>query len=215
MSTQKVIKNSVYATVRFLFLVLAKVLFRFEVKGVEYIPQRGGALIASNHTSYLDPPLIGMGAPRHIFYFAKKELFNTFLGPLIRYVNTIPVDRDQLDKKTFKLVLDIIGRGEILLVFPEGTRSLDGNLQEGKAGIGLLAYYARVPVIPAYIRGSHEILPRDKKFFRFKKCSVQFGPAVKLEQFYYAQKTKDTYHSISQEIMCSIQQLKDLGQNGQ
>jgi 1-acyl-sn-glycerol-3-phosphate acyltransferase len=188
---------------------LSRILFRFEVKGTEYIPQRDGALIASNHTSYFDPPLIGMAAPRHIFYFAKEELFDSFLGPLIRFVNAIPVNRNQLDRKTLKQLLNIIGSGEVLLVFPEGTRSHNGELQEGKAGIGLLAYYARVPVIPAYISGSHDILPRNAKFIHFKKCSVQFGPPVELAQFYSEAKTKDMYYRISQEIMNSIKQLKE------
>jgi 1-acyl-sn-glycerol-3-phosphate acyltransferase len=209
MRTYQVIKDIVYLTVRGFFIGVAKILFRFESHGSEYIPATGSAIIASNHTSYLDPPFIGMGATRPIFYFAKAELFSSFFGAALRFVNAVPVNRDQLDRKTLKTILDILDRGDVIVMFPEGTRSTTNELQPAKPGIGMIAYHARVPVIPAYISGSHEVLPKNAKVVRLKKCTVRFGPPVNLQEFFQMQKTKDLYLRMSQEIMAAIQKLRD------
>jgi 1-acyl-sn-glycerol-3-phosphate acyltransferase len=207
MRIHQVIRNIFYLTVRGFFITVAKILFRFETHGCEHIPASGSAIIASNHASYLDPPFIGMAATRPIFYFAKAELFQSFFGAVLRYVNAVPVNRDQLDLKTLKTILDILNRGDVIVMFPEGTRSATGELQPAKPGVGMIAYHARVPVIPAYISGSHEVLPKNAKGLHLKKCTVRFGPAVNLQEFYHMQKSKDMYLRMSQEIMAAIQKL--------
>jgi len=201
-------KKSIYLSIRLVFIGLAKVIFKFKVRGAENLPRTGAAIIASNHASYLDPPLIGMAIPRPIFYFAKEELFRTFFGSAIRIVNAIPVNRDQLDRKTLRTVLKVLAQGEMILMFPEGTRTKTGELQEGKPGTGFIAYHAKVPVIPAYISGSFDILPRGGKFFRFAKCTVTFGPAVDLTELFTAARTKDIYERMSREIMRGIAQAR-------
>jgi 1-acyl-sn-glycerol-3-phosphate acyltransferase len=207
MRIHQVIRNIFYSTVRGFFITVAKILFRFETHGCEHIPASGSAIIASNHASYLDPPFIGMAATRPIFYFAKAELFQSFFGAVLRYVNAVPVNRDQLDLKTLKTILDILNRGDVIVMFPEGTRSATGELQPAKPGVGMIAYHARVPVIPAYISGSHEVLPKNAKGLHLKKCTVRFGPALDLQEFFRMQKTKDLYLRMSQEIMAAIQKL--------
>lgn len=209
MRTLQVIKDFIYLAVRRLFIGIAKILFRFEAHGSAYIPATGAAIIASNHASYLDPPLIGMGVPRPIYYFAKAELFRSLFRPVLRFVNAVPVNRDQLDRKTLKTILDILRSGKIIVIFPEGTRSDSGELQPPKPGIGMIAYHAQVPVIPAYIKGSHDILPKHATVPRFKKCTVRFGPPVNVEKFFHMPKTKDLYVRISGEIMRAIEQLRD------
>lgn len=209
MAIKRIIKDSIYQTIRLTFLVAAKILFKYEVRGAENIPLTGGVIVAANHASYLDPPLIGMGIRRPIFYFAKEALFRGIFGAIIRIVNAIPVNRDKLDRKTLKRILEILKTGEMILMFPEGTRSRNGELQEGKTGIGLIAYHARVPVIPAYIEGSHAILPRDKKIICPNKCTVVFGPPIHLDQFFNEGRTRDLYSRISREIMRGIQKLRD------
>lgn len=209
MRTYQTLRNIVYLTVRGIFIGVAKILFRFESHGSEYIPASGSAIIASNHASYLDPPFIGMAATRPIFYFAKAELFRSLFGAMLRFVNAVPVNRDQLDLKTLKTILDILNRGDVIVMFPEGTRSATGELQPAKSGIGMIAYHARVPVIPAYISGSHEVLPKNAKGLRLKKCTVRFGPPLDLQEFFQMQKTKDLYLRMSQEIMAAIQKLRD------
>jgi 1-acyl-sn-glycerol-3-phosphate acyltransferase len=202
------LKRSMYLAIRLVFIGLGKILLRFEVRGAEHLPRTGAAIIASNHASYLDPPLIGMAVPRPIFYFAKEELFRTFFGSAIRMVNAIPVNRDQLDRKTLRAVLQVLAQGEMILMFPEGTRSTTGELQEGKTGTGFIAYHANVPVIPAYISGSFDVLPRGGRFFRFTKCTVTFGPPVDLSGFFTADRTKDIYQRMSREIMRGIAQAR-------
>jgi 1-acyl-sn-glycerol-3-phosphate acyltransferase len=207
MRAYQIIRDSVYLSVRGLFIAVAKILLRFESHGSEYIPASGSAIIASNHASYLDPPFIGMAATRPIYYFAKAELFQSFFGSVLRVVNAIPVNRDQLDLKTLKTILDIIHKGNVIVMFPEGTRSPTGELQPAKAGIGMIAYHARVPVIPAYISGSHEVLPKNAKGLRLKKCTVRFGPPVDLHEFFQVPKTRELYLHMSQKIMTAIQML--------
>ena len=209
MRIYQIMRDIVYLTVRGIFIGVAKILFRFESHGSENIPAAGSAIIASNHASYLDPPFIGMGAPRPIFYFAKAELFRSFFGAALRFVNAVPVNRDQLDRKTLKTILDILNRGDVIVMFPEGTRSATGELQPAKPGIGMIAHHAQVPVIPAYISGSHEVLPKNAKGLRLKKCTVRFGPPVNLQKFFQMHKTKDLYLNMSQEIMAAIQKLRD------
>ncbi len=209
MRIYQIMRDIVYLTVRGIFIGVAKILFRFESHGSENIPAAGSAIIASNHASYLDPPFIGMGAPRPIFYFAKAELFRSIFGAALRFVNAVPVNRDQLDRKTLKTILDILNRGDVIVMFPEGTRSATGELQPAKPGIGMIAHHARVPVIPAYISGSHEVLPKNAKGLRLKKCTVRFGPPVNLQKFFQMHKTRDLYLNMSQEIMAAIQKLRD------
>jgi 1-acyl-sn-glycerol-3-phosphate acyltransferase len=208
MDITRSLKNSIYLSIRLVFIGLGKLFFKFEVRGAEHLPRAGAAIIASNHASYLDPPLVGMAIPRPIFYFAKEELFRSFFGSAIRVVNAIPVNRDQLDRKTLRNVLQVLARGEMILMFPEGTRTKTGELQEGKPGTGFIAYHAKVPVIPAYVSGSFDILPRGGKFFRFTKCTVTFGPAVDFTELYNAARTKDVYERMSREIMKGIAQAR-------
>jgi 1-acyl-sn-glycerol-3-phosphate acyltransferase len=209
MRIKRSLKNGLYGSIRLVFIGLAKLLFKFKVRGAEHIPPAGAAIIASNHASYLDPPLIGMAIPRPIYYFAKEELFRTLFGSALRIVNAIPVNRNQLDRKTLRTVLSVLAQGEMILMFPEGTRSETGDLQEGRPGVGFIAYQAKVPVVPAYVRGSFDILPRGGKFFRFAQCTVTFGPAIDFSAYFAAPRTKDMYERMSREIMRSIERLKE------
>ncbi len=141
------------------------------VSGKENIPPLGqGAILAANHRSLLDPPLVGCELAFPIFYFAKAELFDIpLLGWYIRRVNSFPVSRMDHDVGAFKMALRVLQRKEKLLLFPEGGRRLDPTRQfKAKAGVGLLAGKAQVPVIPVGIIGSD----------RLGKCAqleVRFG----------------------------------------
>jgi 1-acyl-sn-glycerol-3-phosphate acyltransferase len=153
---------------------------------------------------------VGLGVVRRINYLAKKELFSNkvysyFLRKLFR---TIPIDREQMERATLRTIYQLLNTNEILLMFPEGTRSFDGNLQEAKIGIGMIAYNSKVPIIPVYVNGSHDILPRDAKRVYFKRCSVFFGPPVELSRFYQKQKSKELYKEISEKIMEAIAKLE-------
>ena len=121
-----------YRSAQFLSYAYYRLFHGFAAEGLENIPKDGPFLLASNHLSFLDPPALGCLMPRNLHYFARDSLFKGPLGMLIRALNSIPVNRSQLDLATLRTVLKVLKDGHPLLVFPEGTRSEDGSLGEGK-----------------------------------------------------------------------------------
>lgn len=124
--------NLFYRFAQLISWLYFRIFHRMEVKGLHNIPSAGAFILASNHTSYFDPPALGCKLPRNLHYFARDSLFIWPLGLLIRNLNSIPVNRSQLDIATLKRVLKVLKSGDPLLVFPEGTRSPDGKLGGGK-----------------------------------------------------------------------------------
>jgi len=190
---------------------MAVPLFRFTAEGIGNIPATGPIILASNHASNLDPLFIGVAAPRFIHYLAKKELFSNpvFEFVLRKICGALPVDRDQMDRTTLREVFALLERRETLLVFPEGTRTHDGRLGEAKLGVGLIAHHARATVIPAYVRGSYDILPRHAKRIRLSRCAVWFGSPVDLDELYRQGKSKEVYKRIGDRIMEGIRRLEE------
>lgn len=153
----------VYRAVCFTCYVIFKLFYRIEVRGVENIPD-GPAIIAPNHISYLDPPIVGATCPKQIHYLANAYLFkNPIFGRFIAYVNSHPVKTEAQDTQALKMVLRLLHEGHKVLVFPEGTRSLDGKLQPLKLGCAMMAIHAHCPIVPVRIEGAHEIWPRERK----------------------------------------------------
>jgi 1-acyl-sn-glycerol-3-phosphate acyltransferase len=144
-----------YRLVAFLLRGVFRLGYRLEVRGLGHIPASGSLVLASNHQSNLDPPLIGAFFPREISFVAKKQLFaNPWLGRLIRHFNAIPLDRAGVDLRALKEIRARLAEGRDLLVFPEGTRSRDGGLGKPRAGLGLIVSAAEVDVLPVLILGS-------------------------------------------------------------
>lgn len=210
-----------YLFLRSCSIPLLKLFFRFRVTGREAIPKKGGTLLVSNHASYLDPILLGVAVPRPLYFFAKERLFhlNPFFTWLIHSLHAFPVNPDKLDKDALSRAIDILKKGKILVVYPEGTRSRDGKLQRGEAGAGFLAVRAGVPVIPVYLKGSYEALPPGARMIRPKSVSVHFGKAL----FFYppASDEKDPhernvgrrqifYQAVADQMMAAIHKIKDL-----
>jgi 1-acyl-sn-glycerol-3-phosphate acyltransferase len=142
---------------------------------------------------------------------AKKELFrNPVISLFLRKIcHCIPIDRDKMDRKTLKEILTILKReNEIVLVFPEGTRTFDGRLQRPKIGAGMVVYLAKVPVIPVYIKGSYEIWPRGAKSIKRRPCTVYFGKPEEFKDCYSRAHSREVYEEISQRIMERIAQLE-------
>ena len=183
---------------------------RFEVHGLDNVPKSGPFILASNHLSFYDPPALGCKLPRNLHYFARNTLFFGPLGTLIRSLNSIPVNRERLDLKTLRTVLSVLEKGDPLLVFPEGTRSRDGRLGNGQKGIGLLIAKSKVPVLPARIKGTHEILGVGKSFPRLgKKMSVRFGELCPYEDIDPNTEGKERYESIADRVMQCIQNIPE------
>ncbi len=203
-----------YAVLRLVAFLLARLLFRVEVRGAEHVPPTGTAMIVANHSSVLDPPIVGAVAPRPLHFMAKAELFSIpLLGRLIRAVNARPVRREGADARALREALRILESGHALLVFPEGTRGPEGVLREGKAGAGMLALLSGAPVVPAYVEGTWRALPRGRVLPRPVKVRVSFGAPLSFAKVEGAHR-KERYLEASREMMAAIARLKQVAESG-
>lgn len=167
-----------YYVVRAICWLLLKIFWRMEIRGIENLPESGGLIITSNHVSYLDPAVLVASLNRKIYFIAKKEVFkNTFISFLLKNMNAFSVDRDNVDMFAFKKAMNILREEKVLGIFPEGTRSSNGELQELKLGAIKIAMKTGVPILPVGISGTHKIYPRGIKFpILFKhKIIVKYG----------------------------------------
>lgn len=198
-----------YRTLKAITLAVMRLGFGLEVRGRQHVPRAGAALLVSNHVSVLDPPFVGAAAPRELHFLAKEELFRIpMLGRLIRALNARPVRRDGSDSRALKLGLRLLAEGRALLIFPEGTRGVEGRLGEGKPGAGMLAVMSGAPVVPVYVSGSARALAPGQVVPRPTKVRVAFGPALhfKLRE---DDARKERYREATQEMMRAIAQLRD------
>jgi 1-acyl-sn-glycerol-3-phosphate acyltransferase len=188
-----------------LISALARLIFGWKVIGRDNIPESGG-LIAANHISALDPPLIGSAIKRELFYFAKIELFrNALFGAALKSVNAFPAHRGQADRQAWKTSQSLLKAGKLLLFFPEGTRSKDGRLQSAKPGLARLAFAANVPVIPAAISGSNRL---KDVFLRRCKLRVGFARPLLLSDFGQAESDVNRFERLTDAVMLEIGRLK-------
>jgi 1-acyl-sn-glycerol-3-phosphate acyltransferase len=183
--------------------------FRGEVTGTENFPLDGPFLIASNHASHFDPPLVGSHVPRQMRFFARKSLWNNKgLAWWLNEVETIPVERDSGDVGAIKRVLQALKENRAVVLFPEGTRTLDGNLQPPKAGVGLMACKTGVPVVPCRVYGSFEAFGKGKSFPRFgTPIDIVFGPPISPAEYDDPSAGKARYELAAQRIMDRIAAL--------
>jgi 1-acyl-sn-glycerol-3-phosphate acyltransferase len=183
--------------------------FRGEVAGTENFPVDGPFLIASNHASHLDPPLVGSQVSRQMRFFARRTLWNNpALGWWMNRVETIPVERDSGDIGAIKRVLQALKENRAIVLFPEGTRSLDGQLQKAKAGVGLMACKTGVPVVPCRVYGSFEAFGKGTAFPRFgTPISIVFGPPIPASDYDDPSVGKARYDTAAQRIMERIAAL--------
>src|SRR3989338_3614730 len=149
-----------YYIARFLLWLFFRAGFDLKVSGQGYIPKQGPFIVASNHVSYLDPPLIGVACSRRCRFMARSSLFrHALLGAFLRAVNVIPLERGEADIGAIRKAINYLLKGEAIAIFPEGGRQLSGRVREVRRGVGLLALKAKVPIIPAFVRGTFEALP--------------------------------------------------------
>jgi 1-acyl-sn-glycerol-3-phosphate acyltransferase len=157
----------------------------FDVRfyGRQNIPETGGVLLLSNHQSFLDPPLCGIGVDRHFSYVARDTLFtNPVFGWLISSVNVSAIKRDTADIAAIKLFIEKLRAGNAVVLFPEATRSHDGKIADVKPGFGLLSRRANVPIVPIVIDGAFECWPRTKKMFSPGRITVVYGDLIPPEK---------------------------------
>jgi 1-acyl-sn-glycerol-3-phosphate acyltransferase len=190
-----------YWVLRFLAVLLCKILFRLQAKGRENIPKRGGFILASNHASYLDPIVLGVACPRKLNFMSKQELFvNPLFSRILSRVGAFPVKRDSADLSAVKEAMRRVRKGMALVLFPEGSRKFDGTSQQPYPGIGFLTAKLNVPVVPVFIRGTERALPKKAKFIRPTKVTLYFGQQISIER-------RMPYQDIAQLIMENIRHL--------
>lgn len=183
--------------------------FRGEVAGLENLPESGAFLVAANHASHLDPPFIGGVLSHQMAFFARKNLWHGRLATWwMDGVGAIPVDRDGSDLAAIKRVLATLAAGRPLALFPEGTRSLDGNLQPAKAGVGMIACKSAVPVVPCRIFNSHLALGRQGRFAPGTAVDIVFGRPLSVSDYDRRADGKERYQRASERIMKAIQALQ-------
>jgi 1-acyl-sn-glycerol-3-phosphate acyltransferase len=187
---------------------------RGRVYNAERLPDQGGFILAGNHVSFLDPPFFGLACRRDAYFMARDTLFrNPLANWILRSWHCVPISRDRGDIGAMRTVLRMLDEGKAVLMFPEGTRSDDGELQEARAGIGMIAARAKVPILPMRIFGTDRALPRGTSIPRTAQVEVKFG-----EPFLYplpadfeklrGDALKAIYLDIGREIMRRIAALE-------
>jgi 1-acyl-sn-glycerol-3-phosphate acyltransferase len=181
---------------------LGRLLFSFKVFGRDRIPDKGGCILAMNHESYLDPPLAGMCCRRPIYFLARKTLLQwPVLGPIFPKVNVIPVDQERADMSALKTVVKLVKAGECTIVFPEGERTLDGNIGPAQPGLGLIIAKTLAPVVPMRIFGAHNAFPRGGKGIRLTPIRIVVGEPMVFTEADLEGSGRDLYQRLSERVM--------------
>lgn len=168
-----------YNVIKALAFFLLKVFFLIEAEGRKNVPKEGGLLVISNHCSQMDPVIIGAVSPRRLYYMGKEELFKIpFLRKLITSLGAFPVKRGEGDLKALSKVIELVSRGEAVLLFPEGSRSDDGEVKDFMHGASYVAFRTSVPVLPVAVKGSFEAMPKGCYFPKPTKIKVRFGEVL-------------------------------------
>jgi 1-acyl-sn-glycerol-3-phosphate acyltransferase len=183
--------------------------FRYRVVGT--VPRTGGLLIAANHASYFDIPLLGCGMTRRAWYLGRSDLFPIPGSKVIlQWLGWIPLRLGRLDRKAFDKAIALIKQGKVVVIFPEGSRTLDGRLQEAKAGLGMIVAQTGCSVVPAYLKGTFEVLPSGAKWPRFRQVTVRFGEPVTFPKVEQNGENKKFYQDVSQTVMERIAALGEV-----
>ncbi|MDD2352016.1 MAG: lysophospholipid acyltransferase family protein [Candidatus Caldatribacteriota bacterium] len=174
-----------YKIARFIGYILSLLFWPIEIRGGNDFHHNGPLILAANHVSYLDPIALAIAFKRQIYFLAKKEVFdNPFLGLIVKGLGAIPVDRKNVSPVTIKKTYSILKNGNVLGIFPEGTRSLNGELLDFNKGMIKIALKTSSPIIPVGIAGTNDIYPPKAKFPSFwgrKKITVSFGDPIYLD----------------------------------
>ncbi|MBT9139755.1 MAG: 1-acyl-sn-glycerol-3-phosphate acyltransferase [Dehalococcoidia bacterium] len=192
-----------YWIMRKIFIFIFKFLFRWEIAGREHLPREGGCILCSNHFSWWDPPLVGCLTKRIVHFMSKEEMFQ---GPVFSKVmpllHAFPVRRNSADRRAIRRALEILKSGEVLGIFPEGTRSRTDELLVPHSGVALIAIKSEVPVIPIAIIGSFKILRRIK---------VRIGAPISFPEYYGLKNKAEKLEEVAGKIMQEIDRLRKKG----
>lgn len=176
--------------------------------GEENIPATGGVILAPNHRSLADPPVVGCGMKRQVHYMAKEELFRVpILGALIRAVGSFPVRRGTADRAALRQAIRLLEDGRVVCIFPEGTRSTDGRLKDPELGIGLVALKSRAPVVPVAVIDSDRVLGSGMKFPRRHRIRLIYGRPIGFPDLYEGNHGRGALEEVGRRTMSAIADL--------
>jgi 1-acyl-sn-glycerol-3-phosphate acyltransferase len=189
-----------------------RLLFRPRIEGMENIPEEGAAIVAGNHLSFSDHFLMPAILPRRITFLAKAEYFTgtglkgRLTAAFFHSIGQIPVDRSggKAGESAIREGMKVLGKGELLGIYPEGTRSHDGRLYKGKVGVATMAIRAGVPVIPCAMIGTYEIQPAGRRLPRIKPVTIRFGEPMEFSRFDGMDNERYVVRSATDEIMYAI-----------
>ena len=191
--------------------------FHWRVCNPERVPLKGPVILAANHASFLDPPLVGSGLKRDINYLARKSLFRyPVLGWILRKVNSVPVDRDGGGAAGLKAIMDRLAAGGAIILFPEGTRTRDGKLQPARSGVGLAVIKSEAPVVPVRVFGTYEAWGRGQRLPKPHGVVVKYGKPLRFEELRAEAKAcskprlKEIYQQVADDIMADIARLEPI-----
>ena len=179
----------------------------WRVVGIENVPRTGAVILAPNHVSLLDPPLVGVTAGRRPFIMAKAELFHGIMGWGVQRMGSFPVKRGGADRTALKRARQLLAKGEALLVFPEGTRSPDGRLGPPEPGVAMLAHGAKAPIVPVYIAGTDVAFSKAHRGWHLASPEIRYGKILRFEEEYARKADRETLEAITRQIMEAIAEL--------
>jgi 1-acyl-sn-glycerol-3-phosphate acyltransferase len=197
------------------FRLIYRFYFRWRVFNPERVPLQGPVILACNHASFVDPPLVGAGVKRGINYLARDTLFRyPGVGWLLRKWNSVPVDREGGGARGLKAILDRLLAGGAIILFPEGTRTHDGKLQPARSGIGLTVIKSTAAVVPVRVFGTYEAFGRHVNIPRPRRIAVKYGRPMFFEErreeaeVCSKGRLKEIYQEVADEIMAAIAKLE-------
>lgn len=197
-----------YTIAYFFVAIVSRLFFRLRIIGRENIPKEDGVIVASNHLSYLDIPLLGYGIGRRADYMGKKELFSIpLISALFRMLGGFPIDREKLDRAALREAVRRLKSGRVIVIYPEGRRSIDGKLQPGKPGIGIIVKMSGKKVVPAAIQGTDRAMPVGKWMIRPAPVTIKFGKPLDFRDLIKKGDEKESVEKITETIMDNIANL--------
>ncbi|MEO0415025.1 MAG: lysophospholipid acyltransferase family protein, partial [Verrucomicrobiota bacterium] len=203
-----------YIFTREVFRLFAKTWLSYRVYGREHVKglDDAGYVVASNHVSFLDPPMVGSGFREPVYFFARKTLFDhPFFGWYLKKIQAIPVNQEKPELASLKLMIDLLKKDEKVVIFPEGERAYDGKLKEqGQSGVGMIVAKSKAKVVPCRIFGAEKAMPRGSSKVLRHPVSVVFGEPYDVYDLIENKDlgNKERYEAITERIMESIRQIE-------